>query len=89
MVTFQNKRFSYYEKKIPDIQLDELKTNAGQVLITYENNIPNAMIFVGGTYAIFEDREIELDQSSIAEYQNKNYQDPFNKIELIQIGNWT
>ena len=56
-------------------------------MITYENNIPNAMIFVGGTYAIFEDKEIELEQSSIAEYQNKNYQDPFNKIEWIQIGN--
>lgn len=87
MVTFQDRRFSYYEKKIPDIQLDELKTNAEQVLITYENNILNAMIFVEGTYAIFEDREIELGQSSIAEYQNKNFQDPFNKIELIQIGN--
>ena len=87
IVTFRNRKFSYYEKKKTDIKLDELKTDAAHVMVIYENNIPYALVFVEGSYATFYHKDLELEQSQITEYLYSNRQDPFSNQKLLKISN--
>ncbi len=67
---FNNKIYYYYEKKNYDIKLDELNTDATQVLVLYENNLLKSSLFVNGSYARLNKNNLVFDKSINVNYFN-------------------
>ena len=66
----KNKIYYYYEKKNYDIKLDELNTDATQVLVLYENNLLKSSLFVNGSYARLNKNNLVFDKSINVNYFN-------------------